>query len=63
MIITFVYERKMWETVFFGNLDLAQPETCAIPRGSLALIRTTHHATKGHKRPAESHPNAFSGEL
>lgn len=53
----------MWETVFFGNLDLAQPETCAIPRGSLALIRTTHHATKGHKRPAESHPNAFSGEL
>lgn len=53
----------MWETVSLESLDLAQLQTCAVSRGSLALIRTTHHATKGHKRPAESHPKAFSAEM
>lgn len=63
IIVKFVWERKMWETVSLESLDLARLQTCAVSRGSLALIRTTHHATKGHKRPAESHPKAFSGEM
>lgn len=53
----------MWGTVPLESLDLDQLETCAVSRGSLALIRTTHHATKGHKRLVESHPKAFSGEM
>lgn len=63
IIVKFLRERKMWETVSLENLDLAQLKTCAVSRGSLALVRKTHHATKGHKWPAESQPKAFSGEM